>query len=198
MEFTHLRTSPLSADTVATVFVAVVVLMAGCSAFDVGGGDGNATGTEGMPFMNHSASNMAEFDTKKPLHQSDLVTFTNQTSDGTAVTVRTITVPEGGYVVVHDSHFLDKENPSAIGVSSYLDAGTHHNVTVTLFNVPGRNFSDAARLNETQRLFVLPHRETNNNRTLDLVTTGMQQDRPYLNETDHIHFDTAIVTVESD
>lgn len=151
-----------------------------------------------MPFMNHTdTSGMDGMDLKKPLHWSDLITFQNQTSDGTTVTVRKITVEQGGYAVVHDMHFLDTETPSAIGVSEYLEAGTHENVTVTLYNVPGRNFSESARLTKDQRLFVVPHRETNDNRTLDLVISGMQQDRPYLNDTDHIHVDTAFVTVDS-
>lgn len=197
---TNLHANLLSTRSGTTMVVVLLVILAGCTGLGFGGGDdGNGDGNESMPFMNHTATgSMGEFDTKKPLHRSELVTFNNQTSDGETVTIRTITVPEGGYAVVHDIHFLDTKNPSAIGVSEYLAAGTHHNVTVTLFNVPGRNFSDSARLTETQRLFVLPHRETNNNRTLDLVTTGMQQDRPYLNETDHIHFGTAIVTVADD
>src|SRR6056297_2548255 len=61
------------------------------------------------------------------------VSFANQTSGGTTVTVDEVTLPNGGFVTIHDSSLTDGETfGSVAGTSAYLEAGTHENVTVTL------------------------------------------------------------------
>jgi predicted ribosomally synthesized peptide with SipW-like signal peptide len=58
------------------------------------------------------------------------VNFEDQESDGSSVVVDSVTLPEGGYVVIHES---DGGAPGPVlGNSSYLPAGTSSDVTVTL------------------------------------------------------------------
>ncbi|MBX0322366.1 hypothetical protein EGH21_04895 [Halomicroarcula sp. F13] len=85
------------------------------------------------------------------------VTFDDQESDGTTVTVSNVTLPDGGYVVVHDELLQDGDAlNSVIGVSEYLEPGQYDEVTVTLFDVPGADFGsetttdEATTANETE------------------------------------------------
>jgi hypothetical protein len=54
------------------------------------------------------------------------VSFADQTSDGNSVTVDSVSLENGGYVVVHGP------DGAVLGNSAYLDPGTHENVEVTL------------------------------------------------------------------
>lgn len=107
------------------------------------------------------------------------VTFENQDSDGTSVTVKSATVPEGGFVAIHDARLLEGEVlDSVIGVSELLDAGDHQDIEVTLFDVPGGDFDQSA-LQETQPLIPMPHLNTNDEDTYDFVSSGGEADGPY-------------------
>lgn len=79
------------------------------------------------------------------------ITFTDQISDGTHVGVASVVLPNGGFVAV--------EGPagSIIGVSAFLDAGEHADVTVPL-DEP---------LTEDAELVAVAHRDTNSNREFD-------------------------------
>jgi hypothetical protein len=58
------------------------------------------------------------------------VNFEDQESDGSSVLVDSAVLPEGGFVVIHES---DGGAPGAVlGNSSYLSAGTSSDVTVSL------------------------------------------------------------------
>ncbi|QLG29047.1 hypothetical protein HUG10_16540 [Halorarum halophilum] len=107
------------------------------------------------------------------------VSFDEQESDGTQVTVDEVFVPEGGYVTIHDQRLLEGDAlGSVIGVSSYLEPGFHEDVDVTLFDVPGAQFQ-TSELTESQVLFAMPHLETNNDRTYDFVSSNGSADGPY-------------------
>jgi len=110
------------------------------------------------------------------------VSFLNQPTDGTTVTVESVTVPEGGYVTVHDATLLDGAViESVIGVSDYLDPGTYEAVEVDLYEVPGGS-TDQSALEETQALFAMPHEETTDNESYDFVESGGEGDGPYVRE----------------
>lgn len=84
-----------------------------------------------------------------------------------------VTLPQGGFVVVHGEQYLQPQNDpvtSAIGLSMYLPAGTHQNVTVALTN---------GSVQQPQTLVAIPSRDTNQNQTYDYVTSGGFQDVPY-------------------
>lgn len=121
------------------------------------------------------------------------VTFENQSSNGTVVVIESVTLPEGGFVAVHDAGFLagDALN-STVGVSAYLEPGTHENVAVRPFALP----ADRDRLplgNAT--LVAMAHLDTDGNRTFDFVTSGGTADGPYLVGGTPVT-DVATVTVE--
>ncbi|WP_336035522.1 DUF7282 domain-containing protein [Halobacterium yunchengense] len=122
------------------------------------------------------------------------VTFSNQSVDDGAVTVESVTLPEGGYVTVHDSGLLEGDAlGSVVGVSEYLEPGTHDDVTVPLYEgVEGVDFEDAAPTGE-QTLVAMPHLETTGDETFDFVASDGEDDGPYVaNET--VVTDEATVT----
>jgi hypothetical protein len=125
------------------------------------------------------------------------VTFPDQSTDDTTVTVESVVVPEGGFVAIHDSTLLDGNVVgSVVGVSEYLGPGLHEDVEVTLFDVPGAEFNQTA-LNESQSLIAMPHLDTNSNQTYDFVATDGAADGPYVANGSAVT-EAANVTVEPD
>jgi hypothetical protein len=105
-------------------------------------------------------------------NETATVTFENQTADDTTVTVRNVTVPEGGFVAIHDDRLLEGEAVgSVVGVSEYLEAGAHENVTVEL--------SENVTFVENETLIAMPHLDSNGNETYDFVTSNGSEDPPY-------------------
>ncbi|RBI63021.1 hypothetical protein DMJ13_00220 [halophilic archaeon] len=124
------------------------------------------------------------------------VTFDDQTTDGETVTTASVTLPEGGFVAVHDERLLDgKALESVVGVSDYLDASTHENVEITLFDVMGAEF-EKRMLSEDQTLVAMPHLDSNGNDEYDFVSSGGKADGPYTMDGKAV-VDDATVSVES-
>ncbi|WP_440767294.1 DUF7282 domain-containing protein [Natronorubrum sp. DTA7] len=116
------------------------------------------------------------------------VTFTDQELENDTVVVDQVTVDDGGFVVIHDSSLLaGNVFESVIGVSEYLDEGTHENVEVTL-DEP---------LEEDETLIAMPHFDTNDNEEYDFVETEGTEDGPYLTVDDEPVTDEAVVTVDA-
>lgn len=110
------------------------------------------------------------------------VSFDEQESNGTQVTVESVFVPEGGYVAIHDQRLLEGDAlGSVVGVSSYLEPGYHEDVNVTLFDVKGAQFQNS-QLTENQLLIAMAHRETNNNTEYDFVSSNGSADGPYIDD----------------
>lgn len=111
--------------------------------------------------------------------------------------VENVTLPDGGFVAIHE-FTGDEDEPfgTIVGVSERLEAGTHEDVTVHLFDVPGATY-EVAHLGESQDLIAVPYRETNANRRFDFVRTNGNVDEPYLDADDERVSDRASVTVES-
>ncbi|MFC5279443.1 CARDB domain-containing protein [Halorubrum rubrum] len=132
-----------------------------------------------------------------PAGNDATVAFSDQTTNGTAVTVDSVNTSDGGFVVIHDDSLLDGEvTGSVIGVSEYLEPGEHENVTVTLFDdVPGATF-DRTELTGNETLIAMPHRDTNANGTYDFVATDGSEDGPYVANGSAVT-DAANVTVEA-
>jgi PGF-CTERM protein len=98
------------------------------------------------------------------------VTFDSQTSGGHTVTVDSVTLPEGGFVTIHDSSLKDGEPfASVVGSSAYLEPGTYENVTVTL-DEP---------ISETESLVAMPHRDTDADQVYEFVSANGNVDGPY-------------------
>lgn len=114
--------------------------------------------------------------------QSATVAFENQATDGMSVTVDSTNLPEGGYVAIHDASLLEGNVlESVVGVSDYLEAGSHEHVEVTLFDVEGADFQ-TSQLEGSQPLIAMPHQETNGNETYEFVASGGEQDGPYVDD----------------
>jgi PKD repeat protein len=124
------------------------------------------------------------------------VTVADQTSDGTTVVVESVTMSEGGFVAIHDDSLFDGDAlGSVVGVSEYLGPGTHENVEVTLFDVPGATFGDDSLPAGEQTLIAMPHFDSDGDETYDFVATGGDDDGPYLGDDGPV-VDPAQVTVE--
>ena len=132
-----------------------------------------------------------------PTDAGATVVLSDQTTDGTSVTVDSVNVSDGGFVVIHDDSLLDGDvTGSVIGVSEYLEPGENENVTVTLFDgVPGAAFN-RTELSGNETLIAMPHRDTNANETYDFVATNGSADGPYAANGTAIT-STANVTVEA-
>jgi plastocyanin len=140
--------------------------------------DGTAVVDKAMITVKEENMTDEDQETKKPMAS---VTFKEQPSDGASVTVQSITMSKGGFATIHDSSLLDGNVfGSVIGVSEKLDAGTHEDVEVKLFEgVPGADF-EQQMLKEDQKLIAMPHLDTNDNATYDFITSGGKNDGPYI------------------
>jgi len=101
------------------------------------------------------------------------IAFKDQRTNGSNLTVQSVTLPDGGWVVVHNASYTPPQsNPltSTVGISPYLDAGEHQNVTVELLN------GTVAR---NQTLIARPSRDTNDNQRYDYIRTQGYQDVGY-------------------
>lgn len=114
------------------------------------------------------------------------VTFDDQTSNGSAVEVAEANLSAGGFVVVF------AQNGTVLGNTSYLEPGTHENLTVTLDTPIGGS----------QVLVATPHLDTNDNQTFEFNATRAAEvgaenatDRPYLQSTGLPVSAVAFVTV---
>ncbi|MFC7008571.1 DUF7282 domain-containing protein [Halalkalicoccus salilacus] len=114
------------------------------------------------------------------------VAFTDQDSDGTRVVIDEVTVPESGFVAIYDKRLITGEDlvEGIRGVSPFLETGSHDQVAVTL----------ADPITETQRLWALTHRDTNDTREFDFSATAGDEDEPYEGETTLV-MDDACITI---
>ncbi|WP_134670561.1 DUF7282 domain-containing protein [Halorussus marinus] len=137
------------------------------------------TATPGDEATNETTAESANETTEAPPDQTTTqatadetasLDFEDQTSNGSAVTVRSVAVPEGGFVVIHDNGVVEGDVvDSILGTSEYLDAGTTENLTVPLDRP----------LNQSQEVVAVVYRDTNDNRTFDFVTSNRTADGPY-------------------
>jgi PGF-CTERM protein len=97
------------------------------------------------------------------------VTFTDATSGGATVTVDEVTLPEGGFVTIHDATLTEGETlGSVVGTSVYLGPGTHENVTVHLDD----QITDGT-------LHAMAHKDTDGDRAYTFVSSNGAADGPY-------------------
>ncbi|RJT04734.1 hypothetical protein [Halococcus sp. IIIV-5B] len=110
------------------------------------------------------------------------VDFRDQTTGGKSVTIRRASLPNGGFLVVHDSTYLAPENDSfgsIIGVSDYIPANRNASqVEVELYNVPGRSMNQS-RLRTNTTLVAEASLDTNDNREYDFYSSNGTNDTAY-------------------
>ncbi|WP_128475966.1 DUF7282 domain-containing protein [Halorussus pelagicus] len=128
---------------------------------------GDAAVTANLTLVNETAETTTE---ATPAENETTITFERQTSNGSAVTVQSVTIPEGGFVVVHDNGVVEGEVvESILGVSDYVEPGAQENVTVEL----------DPSLTQSQQLVAIAYRDSNDNQEFDLVTSNRTADGPY-------------------
>jgi hypothetical protein len=110
------------------------------------------------------------------------VTFTNQLSFGSAVTVDEVTLSDGGFVAMH----RDNASGTVIGNSDYLETGSHSDVEITLDST----------LDEDTTLVAMPHQDTDGDEQFEFES-GSSVDEPYT-ENGTAVTDSAAITVTSD
>jgi hypothetical protein len=116
------------------------------------------------------------------VNETTAVEFNNRSTDGTTVTVDSVTVPEGGFVAIHNLSLQDGNTlGSVIGVSEYLEPGTTEDVEITLFeDVEGTEFSQSELKNNANiPLIAMPHLDTDDNEEYDFVSSNGSADAPY-------------------
>jgi len=98
------------------------------------------------------------------------VTLDAKTSGGTTLVVDEATLPNGGFVAIHDSTINDGAVlKSVVGASDYLSAGSHEDVEVRL----------SEPLTEDAELVAMPHEDTDGNQVYSFVADNGQTDGPY-------------------
>ena len=121
------------------------------------------------------------------------IALANRTTNGTTVTVESVTLPDGGYVGVHRGPYdASNATSSAIGATGYLDPGSYENVTVTVGAVPGVNATES---NRTVRLSAVAYRDADGDRRFQYATSNASEDEPYVD--DGPVNASAVVTVET-
>ncbi len=109
------------------------------------------------------------------------ITFEDQDGDGDSVEIDSVTLSEGGFVVITDG---DEET---LVVSEYLGSGTHENVTI--------EHEDGPEL--VGQLTATVHQDTTDDETYVHDETDGEEDQPYLDDGFPVS-DTAAVTANGE
>ncbi|WP_049996177.1 DUF7282 domain-containing protein [Halococcus sediminicola] len=130
------------------------------------------------------------------------VTFANQTSNGTNVTVEGATLPKGGFIVIHSSGYTTggaSAESSVIATSKYLKPGNYSSVTIDISNAPPGNYPglNRSRLNASGPLTAMVHRDTDGNKRMDFVASVGANDTAYASDGSPIT-DSAGITVPTE
>ena len=129
------------------------------------------------------------------------VTFQNQTTNSSTVTVQSVTLSQPGFVTLHTSSYADGlvgPNESIIAVSQHLSAGTHQNVSINVSHAPPGNAPglNRSKLNTTDTVAVAVYGDSNGNKRLDSVRSFGENDT-LITHTDSVVSDTARVRASS-
>jgi hypothetical protein len=98
---------------------------------------------------------------------------------GTLAYLSSVTLSEGGFVTIRNGSLDTDGAGSVIGVSGYLSAGTHENVEITLYDVPGRTYDRERIPIGFQTLTAVAHVDTDDDQQFDFVASGSEDDGPY-------------------
>ncbi|QOS12444.1 putative secreted glycoprotein [Haloferax gibbonsii] len=120
-------------------------------------------GIETRDFGELTTLTVGEQPEPEPEEPTASLQFDDQESDGSSVTVASANLSDGGYIAILD------ENGSVVGATDYLEPGEQENVSVPLLE----------SLNESATLTAQAHLDTNDNQTLDFLTSNGTEDGPY-------------------
>ncbi|SER80706.1 DUF7282 domain-containing protein [Natrinema salaciae] len=120
-----------------------------------------------------------------PIEGTASIDLTEQESDGERVTIEDVSLSEGGFVAVYEGAAVDADPDEVRGVSSYLEAGDHENVTIEL-DEP---------LAESSIIVAIAHHDTNDDETFQYADSGGEVDVPYVGQGGIPVFASAFVTI---
>ena len=103
------------------------------------------------------------------------VTMSDQLAqdEGTLVVVNSASLPDGGFIGIHDESFDSGSRvDSTIGVSQYLSSGPHSNLRIRL--------ETSEAISGAEDVLAVAHRDTDGNRQFDYVVTDGAKDSPYI------------------
>lgn len=101
------------------------------------------------------------------------VTLDDQTIGAATIHVASATLPDGGFVTIHDARLNDGAVLGSVrGSSAFLPAGTHEDVRIHL-DTP---------VTEDTTLVAMPHKDTDGDRVYSFVSSNGQTDGPYAND----------------
>ncbi|QCS40910.1 CARDB domain-containing protein [Natrinema versiforme] len=112
------------------------------------------------------------------------ITFEDQQGDGTTVTIREVSLSDGGYVVLTDG------GDEPLAVSERLEAGTHENVTVER--------KDDSTRELVGQLTATVHRDTSDDEGYAYEATDGEEDQPYLENGVPVSDTATVTTTEED
>jgi micrococcal nuclease len=113
------------------------------------------------------------------------IVFNDQESNGMGVVVESVTIPDGGFVVIHDrSNLSQGEIEESVIGATYLEPGATATLPVGLFDLadddlPDKEF-DRTRLTEDQTLVAVVYRDTDDDQQYDFLSTDGDDDDPYV------------------
>ncbi|MFP8955175.1 CARDB domain-containing protein [Natrialbaceae archaeon A-CW3] len=110
------------------------------------------------------------------------ITFEDQTTNGTSVEIQSVSLSDGGFVVITNTA------GDTVAVSEYLGAGSHENVTIE------QDEDDSGEL--LGQLTATVHQDTTGDETYAFEETDREEDRPYI-EDGYPVSDQASVTLAS-
>ena len=170
--------------TLAVLLAAVLVFGGTATTLGTSGGGGVASEAGDADVRSNAIGTVQE--TQNVTNTS--VTFKNQSSNGSAVTVAEANLTDGGFVVIHTAELLNGSVlDSVVGVSEYQEPGANENVTVEL-DEP---------VSDSQTLLAVAYQDTNDDQQFDFVETTGEQDGAYTEE-NQVVVDDAFVTVEEE
>jgi Cu/Zn superoxide dismutase len=179
-------------------FIAIVAVVVSAPAMAAAaGGDAPPAELGGQPGQLQSGANISQSNAST----NATVEFSNQTTNGSTVTIQSVTLSQPGFVALHTSSYADGlvgANESVIAVSQRLSAGTHRNVTITVSHAPPGNAPglNRSQLNETSTLVATIYGDINGNKRLDSVQSFGEEDTLVTNNSSVVR-DAARVRVPS-
>ena len=97
-----------------------------------------------------------------------------QANGSITLTIDNVTLSKGGFIAVHDQRYRPPTNNplnSTVGISEYLDAGTHQSVTVEV---------SSGSVTRNQTLLAIPYLDTDDDQTFDYINSGGEVDYAYI------------------
>lgn len=180
VEFDTLNQTTIPRLSWVNVIIILVVLSCGLVSIA-------ATGGLALSTSSYNATNQSQIAS---------VTINPELTNQTQIVLKSVTLPENGYVVIYGSDYnsLAPTSTAIIGRSKYTQKGTYKDVYVKLFNISNRTFN-RSQIRGTERIYVVLHDDTNWNGEFDYVSPA-SPDGPFRNESGLPVADSVVIGID--